>query len=94
MISFFSKFLGCQRKKILDEIAYSDFISKIDRREIEKTFARAFLTEDGRKAAAYLQYITFNRALPPDSSENNLFYIEGQRALVSNILKLIHNGKQ
>ncbi|MGH1375595.1 MAG: hypothetical protein ACRBCK_04520 [Alphaproteobacteria bacterium] len=64
-----------------------------ERRETEKAFARLFASEDGKKVLGHLQAITFGRALGPASPDAHLRYIEGQRALVATILRLIDRGR-
>ncbi|MDH5723021.1 MAG: hypothetical protein OEY94_06840 [Alphaproteobacteria bacterium] len=66
---------------------------KIEMREIEKSFARLFATEDGRKVLAHLQAITFQRALGALSADEELRFAEGQRALMAKILRLIDRGR-
>lgn len=65
----------------------------LERREIEKACARLFSSEDGRKVLAYLQAMTFERALCHTSTEEHLRHIEGQRALMAAILRMIDRGK-
>lgn len=65
----------------------------LELREIEKCFARLFSTDDGRRALAYLQTVTFQRALGPASTDQQLRYAEGQRAMVATILRLIDRGR-
>lgn len=66
---------------------------KIEQQDMERVFARVFLSDDGRKALAYLQMLTFQRALGPASSDTELRYLEGQRALMATILRLIDRGR-
>lgn len=68
--------------------------NKTELREIEKAFARLFLSDDGQKVLSHLQVITFNRALGPTSSDEQLRYLEGQRSLVATILRLIDRGRK
>lgn len=63
-------------------------------RDVHKTLARLFATEDGRKVLAWLQLTTFQKALGPDAPDCAFYYMEGQRALVANILRLIERGRQ
>lgn len=67
--------------------------SKIEMREIEKSFARLFSSEDGQKVLSHLQVMTFQRALGPTTSDEQLRYTEGQRAMVATILRLIDRGR-
>lgn len=67
--------------------------AKIEMRDIERTFARLFSTDDGMKVLSYLQVITFQRALGPTSPEEQLRYLEGQRSMIATILRLIDRGK-
>jgi hypothetical protein len=61
--------------------------------DIERAFARCFASEDGRKVIAHLQVMTFQRAFGPDAPDAQLRYIEGQRALVASVLRLIDRGR-
>ena len=67
--------------------------SKAELREIEKSFARLFASDDGQKVLSHLQVITFHRALGPSVSDEQLRYVEGQRAMVATILRLIDRGR-
>ena len=66
---------------------------KVEMREIEKSFARVFASEDGKRVLSYLQAVTFCRALGAESSDQSLRYAEGQRALVAAILRMIDRGR-
>ena len=66
---------------------------KTEIRDIEKTFARLFASTDGQKVLAHLQVMTFQRALGPSSSDEQLRYMEGQRSMVATILRLIDRGR-
>jgi hypothetical protein len=61
--------------------------------DMERAFARLFSTQDGRQVLGYLQAVTFQRALGPASSDEQLRYMEGQRAMVATILRLIDRGR-
>ena len=67
--------------------------NKLELREIEKAFARIFASEDGQKVLSHLQVITFQRALGPGVADEQLRYLEGQRAMVATILRLIDRGR-
>ncbi len=68
--------------------------SRFELRDIEKCFARLFSTDDGKCALSYLQAISFQRALAPTSTDQQLRYAEGQRAMVATILRLIDRGRK
>lgn len=68
--------------------------AKMEMREVERCFARLFSSEDGKKVLAYLQVITFHRALGPASPDEQLRYAEGQRSLVATILRLVDRGRK
>lgn len=68
-------------------------VGKMEMRDIERTFARLFASQDGQKVLSYLQVITFHRALGPGSSDEQLRYLEGQRSLIATILRLIDRGR-
>ncbi len=67
---------------------------KNEMRDTERAFTRLFCSEDGQKVLAHLQTITFQRALGPGSPDEHLRYMEGQRAMVATILRLIDRGRQ
>lgn len=69
-------------------------ISTLDKREIEKSYARVFNTEDGKRVLAHLQTVAFMRAYSAESSDEQIRYAEGQRALVANVLRLISAGQR
>lgn len=82
-------------KALESEMAYQSLnIEKIEQRDMERVFARLFSSDDGRKALAYLQVMSFHRALGAHSSDAELRYLEGQRAMVGTILRLIDRGRQ
>jgi hypothetical protein len=67
--------------------------AKFEMREIEKSYARLFSTDDGRRVLAHLQVITFQRALGAATPDEQIRYAEGQRSLVAAILRLIDRGR-
>jgi len=69
-------------------------LGKMELRDVEKSFARLFASEDGQKVLAHLQVITFHRALGPSVGDEQLRYMEGQRAMVATILRLIDRGRK
>lgn len=66
---------------------------KAELREIEKSFARLFASDDGQRVLSHLQVITFQRAMGPGCPDEQLRYVEGQRSLVATILRLIDRGR-
>ena len=68
--------------------------NKMEMRDIEKSFARLFASDDGQKVLAHLQVITFHRALGPGVADEHLRYMEGQRAMIATILRLIDRGRK
>lgn len=73
---------------------YSTQASCIEQKDMERVFARLFSTENGQKVLAYLQVVTFQRALGATAPDEHLRYMEGQRAMVATILRLIDRGRQ
>lgn len=63
-------------------------------RNVEKSFARLFASEDGQRVLSYLQFSTLQKALSHSASDEQLRYVEGQRALLLTILKLIERGRK
>ena len=68
--------------------------NKMEMRDIEKSFARLFASDDGQKVLSHLQVITFHRALGPGVAGEHLRYMEGQRAMIATILRLIDRGRK
>ncbi len=57
-------------------------------------FARLFHRPEAETVLAYLKRRTLERALPPDATDAELRFLEGQRALVAHIIALIQQGQQ
>lgn len=75
------------------QMVYAAHVAKLEQRDVERAFARLFSSEDGQKVLAWLQTMTFNRAQGATTSEEQLRYMEGQRAMVATILRLIDRGR-
>lgn len=88
---FFNKTVPFE--KLQGDFAVADHVSRLEQREIERCFARLFSTEDGKKALAWLQVITFQKAQGINSTDDQLRYAEGQRSLMASILRLIDRGR-
>ncbi len=69
-------------------------LAKAEMTDIERSYARLFSSADGQRVLAHLQVMTFHRALGPTCSDEQLRHMEGQRALVATILRLIDRGRQ
>lgn len=65
----------------------------LSQEDVARIFARCFSTDDGRKVLSHLQVMTFSRAYGPESSDHQLRYAEGQRALVAQIMRLVDRGR-
>lgn len=72
---------------------YTSHVSRLEQRDIERSFARVFSTDEGKKVLAWLQVMTFHRTAGSNSTDEQLRYIEGQRGLVASILRMIDRGK-
>lgn len=59
-----------------------------------RAFARCFRTTDGQHVLSHLRRVTLDRTLGPATSDAALRYLEGQRALVANVLALVERGNQ
>lgn len=79
--------------QIEERAAYTAHVSKLEQRDIEHCFARLFSTEDGKKALAWLQVMTFQRVQGASAPDEQLRYMEGQRSLMASILRLIDRGR-
>lgn len=78
---------------IAKTVAYTSHVSKLEQIDIERSFARVFSTDEGKKVLAWLQVMTFHRAGSSNSTDEQLRFMEGQRSLVANILRMIDRGK-
>ena len=79
---------------IIDQVIDVAHISKIDQKNMKHVLARVFSSSDGKKALAYLQYLTLYRNLGAEASHESLRFHEGQRALLSTILRMIEQGRE
>lgn len=82
------------KNKILGDMFDISHLAKLEQKNIKRIFARAFASEDDKKTLGYLQYITFHRSAGIEASNEHLRFMEGQRSLVSMILRLIDQGRQ
>ena len=78
---------------IAGTITYTAHVSKLEQADIERSFARVFSTEEGKKVLAWLQVMTFHRAGSSNSTDEQLRFMEGQRSLMASILRMIDRGK-
>jgi hypothetical protein len=72
---------------------YTSRIARLEQKEIERSFARLFLSDEGKKVLAYLQVMTFQRAGSANTTDEQLRYMEGQRSLMASILRMIDRGR-
>ncbi len=75
------------------DVDYTSRISRLEQKDIERSFARVFSTEEGRKVLAYLQVMTFQRSGGANTSTDHLRHMEGQRSLMASILRMVDRGK-
>lgn len=68
-------------------------LSRLEKEQIEKAYARVFASDDGRMVLGHLQSIAFMRAYGAESSDAQIRYAEGQRALVATIMRLVNAGR-
>ncbi len=96
MFNYFKKDAPCLPMSTVEKgLVHKPYdMSKAERRDVERAFTRLFTSDDGQKVLSYLQVITFQIALGPDSADEQLRYMEGQRAMVATILRLIDRGRQ
>ncbi len=80
-------------REIEGTTVYTNHVSRLEQQEIERSFARVFSTEEGKKVLAWLQVMTFQRAAGMSTPDEQLRYMEGQRSLVASILRMIDRGK-
>ena len=87
-------FLSFGKSKKPHDVIDVSHISKLEQKQIKRTMTRVFSNEEGQKALAYLQYLVFYRQLGADVSNEMLRFHEGQRALLSTILRMIEQGRE
>jgi len=69
-------------------------LSEVKADEVAKSFAKCFATADGRRVLNFLSSQTKERFLPASSTTNELWFLEGKRALFAQIEHLISKGKK
>ncbi len=74
-------------------IELSSHVARLEQKEIERSFARVFSTEEGKKVLAWLQVMTFQKAAGINSTDEHLRFMEGQRHLMASVLRMIDRGK-
>ncbi len=79
--------------RIENNAVFTSHISRLEQKEIERSFARVFSTEEGKKVLAWLQVMTFQRVSGSSSTDDQLRYMEGQRSLVASVLRMVDRGK-
>jgi hypothetical protein len=78
---------------IAKDIDYTSRISRLEQKDIERSFARLFSTDEGKKVLAWLQVMTFQRTGGINTTDDQLRHMEGQRSLMASILRMIDRGK-
>jgi hypothetical protein len=68
--------------------------SVLNNEDVSKSFTKCFSSLDGKRVLAFLSAQVKERFLGPNSSSNELWFLEGKRALLAQIENLISNGKK
>ena len=63
-------------------------------KDIQHAMVRLSGTADGKKVLEHLKSRTLNRTLGPDATTQELWYLEGQRAMIAYLDNLIEQGKK
>lgn len=63
-------------------------------KQIQHAMVRLSHTSDGKMILEHLKSRTLNRTLAPDATNQELWYLEGQRALIAYLDNLIEQGKK
>ena len=63
-------------------------------KEIQRAATRLANTSDGKKVLEHLKSRTLNRTLAPDATTQELWYLEGQRAMIAYLDNLTLQGKK
>jgi hypothetical protein len=79
--------------ELAENMDYTSRIARLEQKDIERSFARVFLSDEGKKVLAYMQVMTFQRAGNANTTDEQLRYMEGQRSLMAAILRMIDRGK-
>ena len=61
---------------------------------ITHCYTRLFASNDGKQVLNHLKTLTKERVLPPECTEAQLRFLEGQRFLVNQIEMWIKQGKE
>ena len=61
---------------------------------VARALVRLSNTPDGKTVLDYLNQKITNRILAPSASNQELWYLEGQRAFIATLHHLIQQGKQ
>lgn len=59
--------------------------------KIKTSYIRLFNSTNGKEVLDHLEKITLKRCLGPDSKPSEIWYLEGQRALVKTIMNMASN---
>ena len=73
------------------------FLNGVPRRkypQIERVYARLFLSDDGKKVLAHMQAQCYERSLGMESSDQALRFQEGQRSFVAMIFRMVDLGRR
>ena len=69
-------------------------LSDVKTDDIAKSFAKCFSSADGKRVLNFLSSQTKERCLSATSTTNELWFLEGKRALFAQIEHLISKGKK
>lgn len=67
--------------------------AEADEDDLARAAALIFAGPDGARVLDHLRQRTLGARLPPSAYDRELWYLEGQRALVMSLLSLIHRGR-
>ena len=62
--------------------------------QVARALVRLANTTDGKVVLDYLNQKITNRVLAPNATNQELWYLEGQRAFIATLHHLIQQGKQ
>ena len=65
----------------------------IDKDDLARSFARCFNGTDGALVLRNLRQTILDRRLGPNSSDGELRFLEGQRAVAAHIVSMIDRGR-
>lgn len=62
--------------------------------DIARAYERCFTGNDGAVVLQHLRETTIDRRLGPDATNNEIWFLEGERTLAARILSMVNRGSR